>query len=484
MAVGGTSVTFAQPGLDETPLEARMKEFARVVSTGSRADIEQMVLESFGPQMQAIPMADHMNVLMSYHDMTRGLDFYQLNSSLPNAGIALFKNRLTGGWTSIFLGVEPEAPHRILGFQTADELHDTLPPDWRPPTLPPTELSERQIARELEAFMARLAHADVFSGAVALAKDGRIVFARAYGEADKTFGITNRTDTRFNLGSMNKMFTAVAIAQLVERGHLSYDDPLSKFLPEFPDPEAAKEILIKHLLSHTSGMGMWWTARYLETEKNAFRTVDDMMKWAANDENRQFEPGTRYQYSNTAFVVLGKVIEQVTGMTYYDYVRENIYEPAGMQHTESYELDRVNPPLATGYEKLFDAEGNPWFRSNVYVNPVRGGPHGGGYSTVEDLVKFDRALRSGRLLKPESVRTLQTAKPELNATRYGYGFDVNDDLGIAGHSGGGAGNSNNMDMFLRSGWTAVVLANYTETSLQVLAPVANKMRELLAGQTN
>lgn len=480
LTLSAAPVTFAQPATGETPLETRAKEFARAVSSGAPRELEQLASASFGEPMQAIPMPAHMNVLMSYHDMTRGLDFFRLNSSVPNSGIALFRNRLTGGWTSIFVAVEPQVPHRIVAIRAADELHDTLPPNWRPPKTPPRERSERQIARELGAFMTRLAEADVFSGAVALAKDGRIVFEAAYGEADKSFGIANQTETLFNLGSMNKMFTAVAIAQLVERDQLSYEDPLAKFLPEFPDAETAKKIRIEHLLSHTSGMGMWWTARYLETEKTRFRTVDDMLSWAANDENRQFEPGARYQYSNTAFVVLGKIIEHVTGMTYYDYVRENIYEPAGMENTESYESDRVHPPLATGYEKLFDAEGKPWFRSNIYANPVRGGPHGGGYSTVRDLVSFDRALRSGVLLRPENVRTLQTSKPALNAMRYGYGFDVDDELGIVGHSGGGAGNSNNVDMFLRTGWTAVVLANYTESSLQVLAPVVNKMRELVA----
>jgi CubicO group peptidase (beta-lactamase class C family) len=181
-------------------------------------------------------------------------------------------------------------------------------------------------------------------------------------------------------------------------------------------------------------------------------------------------------------VVLGKVIEKVSGMTYYDYVRESIYKPAGMQSTDSYELDRVNPNLAVGYEKTFDVQGKAWFRSNVFVNAVRGGPHGGGYSTIEDLVRFGEALRSGKLLKSENVRVLQSTKPELDSTRYGYGFTVNEERGIVGHSGGGAGNSDNFDMFLRSGWTAVVLSNYTETAFDVCAPVVDKMRELVVAR--
>ena len=455
------------------PAEGRSKEFAQAVSTGSPDALKRLVADSFSEGMQRLPMTAHMNILMSYWDMSHGLDFYRAQSSEPDSVVALFKNRLTGGWNAVYVRVDSQAPYRIVSVQ---------PRIPEPPDQSERALSDRQIARELGDLMKRLAAADTFSGAVALARDGRIIFEGAYGQGDKNAGTANRTDTKFNLGSMNKMFTAVAIAQLVERGQLSYDDPLARFLPDFPDADTAKKIKIKNLLSHTAGLGMWWGPHYRETSKDSFRTVDDMIKWASGDENHQFEPGARYQYSNTGFVVLGKVIEKVSGMTYYDYVRENIYKPAGMESTDSYELDRVNPNLAVGYEKVFDGQGKPWFRNNVFVNFVRGGPHGGGYSTVEDLVRFGEALRSGKLLKSENVRVLQSAKPELGSTRYGYGFDVNEERGIAGHSGGGAGNSDNFDMFLRSGWTAVVLSNYTETAFDVCAPVVDKMRELVAAR--
>jgi CubicO group peptidase (beta-lactamase class C family) len=266
----------------------------------------------------------------------------------------------------------------------------------------------------------------------------------------------------------------------VERGRLTYDDQLSKFLPDFPDAVSAQKILIKHLLSHTAGLGMWWGPRYQQSAKDSFRTVDDMIKWAAQDEKTTlFEPGTKYQYSNTGFVVLGKIIEEVSGMNYYDYIRENIYRPAGMINTDSYELDRITPDRAIGYQKSFDAHGKAFFRNNLYTNSVRGGPHGGGYSTVEDLLKFDRALRSGKLLRPQNLQMLLTAKPDLGATSYGYGFDVDELRRIVGHSGGGVGNSNNLDMFLGSGWTGIVLSNYTESAFEVSRPVVLKIRELV-----
>src|SRR6185295_16380809 len=155
---------------------------------------------------------------------------------------------------------------------------------------------------------------------------------------------------------MNKMFTSVAIALLVERGKLSFDDPLSKFLPDFPTKEAAEKIRIKHLLTHTSGLGSYFNQKFIESSRARFRTVDEFMT-LAKDEKLAFEPGTRWAYSNTGMLVLGKVIEVVTGGSYFDYIRENVYKPAGMVNSESYELDLVNPNLAVGYEKEFTAAG-------------------------------------------------------------------------------------------------------------------------------
>ena len=126
---------------------------------------------------------------------------------------------------------------------------------------------------------------------------------------------------------MNKMFTAVAIAKLVERGKLSFDDPLSKFLPEFPDRESAEKIKVKHLLSHTAGLGPYFSKAWQESSRALYRTVDAQMKRAAADEKLLFEPGTRHRYSNTGMLVAGKVVEIASGQDYYEYVREHIYSP-------------------------------------------------------------------------------------------------------------------------------------------------------------
>jgi CubicO group peptidase (beta-lactamase class C family) len=427
------------------PAARRVQELARVISVGSRAEAKKYATENYGPEFLKMPMDNHLGFISRLHDLTRGLEFHSFQEVKPTEATALFKSKLTGSWVALLVRVEAEAPHRITGIGQ----RQPKPPAGEASTKP---LGDAEKARELDAFVKKLADADVFSGAVLLARDGRVIYKKAFGEANKDFNAPNRADTKFNLGSMNKMFTAVAIAQLVERGKLSFDDPLSKFLPDFPTKEAAEKIKIKHLLTHTSGLG--------------------------KDEKLQFEPGTKWSYSNTGMLVLGAVVEKVTGQSYYDYVRENIAKPAGMVNTDCYELDYVNPNLAVGYEKEYTDAGVR-FSNNIFKHVMRGGPAGGGYSTVEDLLRFDAALRAGKLVSAEMVKTLLAPKPEVNSPRYGYGFGLDPEKQIYGHSGGFPGISSNLDMFWSNGYTAVVMSNYGGGAF----PVTEKMRELvLAGQ--
>jgi len=135
-------------------------------------------------------------------------------------------------------------------------------------------MTDDLIAQELDAYLRELSGKDGFSGSVLLARHWQPIYKNAFGLANKDFDVPNRIDTKFNLGSMNKMFTAVAIAQLVERGELSFDDQLSKYLPEFPHREAAEKIRIKHLLTHTSGLGTYFNKKFIRLSKALLRTVD------------------------------------------------------------------------------------------------------------------------------------------------------------------------------------------------------------------
>ena len=451
----------------QSPAEMRAREIAQLISAGDRAAIRKYAAENFGGQMQNLPMEQHLNFFLWEHDQSRGLEISGVQDAGANEATLLVKSKLTGDWQALRVVVDPAPPHKVTGIGRRAP---------KPPTGDARKLSDKEIARELETFAKKLADADVFSGTILLAHNGEVLYKGAFGIANKDFNAQNRIDTKFNLGSMNKMFTAVAIAQLVEKGKVSFDDPLAKFVPDFPNENAAKKIQIKHLLSHTAGLGGYFSDRYDSMSREKLRTVDDMMNLARQDEKEvRFEPGSRWAYSNTGMLVLGKVIEVASGQSYFDYVRDNIYKPAGMTNTDAYELDRVNPNLAVGYNKRFTDTGVEW-SNNVFSHVLRGGPQGGGYSTVEDLLKFDQALRSGKLVSAETLKILTSPKPELNSPNYGYGFQADVARNVAGHGGGFTGINSNLDMYLGAGWSAIVMSNYSRGA----GPIQAKMRTLIA----
>ncbi len=453
---------FAQ---DPTAAERQGRAYIEALSTGDRAKVRSFVEANFTGGLLGMPMEQHLSIASSHYDSSRGYEVVSVQEAASDVTTLLLKNKLTGLYAAMFFSVEDKAPFKIKGIGN------------RPPKAPAAvvrNLDNTAISKELDGFLKRLADADVFSGAVLLAKDGVPVYKGVYGTANKDYGVPNKIDTKFNLGSMNKMFTGVAIAQLVEKEKLSFDDPLSKFIPDFPDAESAQKIQIKHLLTHTAGLGGYFSKRYQDMSRANLRTVDDMMALAKQDEKLLFEPGTKWQYSNTGMLVLGKIIEIASGQSYFDYVRENIYKPAGMINTDAYELDKVNPNLAVGYHKTFTDNGIVW-SNNVFQHVMRGGPQGGGYSTVEDLLRFDQALRSGKLVSAAMVKVLTTPKPELNSPNYGYGFQANSAAGSAGHSGGFTGIHSNLKMYFNSGWTAIVMSNYSNSA----SPVTAKMESLV-----
>lgn len=470
LAMGAFSslIAIGLPRTDaDDPATRRTREILALINSGKPAEISAYVDSAFGGRMRGMPLSAHLDFMLSQRTASGGLTWVSALATGPDSAVSLLSKRLTGEVLALVIKVEPAAPYRVvlIGQQPT--------PPGAGPAVPRTA-TDAAMAAEIGRYVGRLAKADAFSGAVLVARGGKTIFAGAYGEANKDFHAPNRIDTRFNLGSMNKMFTAVAIAQLVEAGKVSFDDPLSKYLPSFPSPEAARKIRIKHLLSHTAGLGSYFNEEFDRSSRARFRTVDEMMQLAAGD-SLAFEPGTRWSYSNTGMLVLGRVIEVASGQDYFSYVREHIYRPAGMLHSDSYELDRVNPNLAVGYEKEFTPDGSLEYRNNIFMHVIRGGPAGGGYSTVEDLRRFADALMGGKLVGPAYVKQLTSAKPELNSPRYGFGFGVDAGTGTVGHSGGFPGISSNLDIFIGTGYVAVVQSNYGGASM----PVVDRIRALV-----
>jgi CubicO group peptidase (beta-lactamase class C family) len=276
-------------------------------------------------------------------------------------------------------------------------------------------------------------------------------------------------DTRFRLGSMNKMFTSVSIAQLVQAGKLKYTDTVADVLPDYPNKEAARKITIHQLLTHTSGLGDIFGPEFRQ-KKDSLREIKDYLQLFVNKPLR-FEPGTDFSYSNGGFIVLGLVIEKVSGQNYYDYVQKHVYDVAGMKASGSFPKDEKVPNLAVGYTRRGE-DGK--LVNNWDTLPWRGMSAGGGDSTVGDLLRFAEALRSHKLLNAQLTETVIIGKrqPGPNANRkYAYGFEEHFVSGhrVVGHGGGAPGMNGMLDVLMDNGYTVVVLANLDPPAAQNVA---------------
>ena len=297
--------------------------------------------------------------------------------------------------------------------------------------------------------------ADEFSGAVLIMRNGVTVFEGAYGLADREKKIANTMLTQFRVGSMNKMITAVAVMQLAQAGKLSLSTPLQHYLPDYPNTDLASKVTLHHLLTHTGGTGDIFGSQFM-ANRLQLRNVDDYLKLYGG-RGLQFTPGTQWAYSNYGFILLGAVIERVTGMSYDNYVAANILTPAGMTSTGAFPEDSLMPLRSVGYMM---ASGT--LVSNAATLPSRGTPAGGGYSTVGDFARFAAALQDNKLLDATHKALLLSGKVTMNpSSKYAYGFADNMVLNrrFVGHSGGAAGMNGDLMFEPNGGYIVVVLSN-------------------------
>jgi len=340
-------------------------------------------------------------------------------------------------------------------------------------------IRQAELKKFLDNLLAELIAKDEFSGAVLVAKDGIPLYRRAVGYAHKGFKVANRVDTKFNLGSMNKMFTSTAIMQLFQQGRLKLDDTVGRHLPDYPNQEVRDKVTIHQLLTHTSGMGQYWQEYFQSPKMLEIKSVADYDN-LANRNPLQFTPGEKFSYSNCGPLVLGLIIEKISGMSYYDYVREYIHEPAGMNNSDCYDLTAVVENLAMGYTKGAPmGRSYPEWRSNLDSHPLKGGPAGGGYSTVEDLLRFDVALRNNALLSAENFKLMTTGKvARTPQVQYAYLFQEKFVNGhrIIGHNGGAGGINSHLAMYMDLGWTVAIMSNYDPPAAE---RIAAKIEEFL-----
>ena len=373
----------------------------------------------------------------------------------------------------------------------------------------PKKESEQKQLEQLDVFAKKQAADDKFSGVVLVAKSGRPVLSAAYGVANRKTQSKINVHTKFDLGSMPKMFTAIAIAQLAEAGKLNYSDAIIKYLPDYPDKAVAEKVTIHQLLTHTAGFGNYFHPGFFEQRLS---TVKDYLAFVAKDPIVG-EPGSQYQYSNSGYVVLGALIESVSGQDFYDYIRDHIFRPAGMQDSAYYRRDEQVENMATGYTRgnglmilrpgdkpptrngsqptivmrkppdktsAQPGEASGLLKDTNDMRPFRGSPAGGAYSTALDLLRFAQALESNKLVSAHTLEVLETGKVSTRpgGPRYGYGFNEWHVLGhrIVGHGGGAPGVNTMLQIYPDLGYCVIVLSNYDPPAAE---DVAAKARDLL-----
>jgi CubicO group peptidase (beta-lactamase class C family) len=368
-----------------------------------------------------------------------------------------------------------------------------------PAVASPTGAGGDRIPRDLRpggAFdqrLSRLAAEGKLSGTVLLAHRGKTVLARAYGMANARTSVPNGPDTIFALASVAKLFTAVAVVQLAERGQVDFGQTIGAYLDGFP-AAVADSVTVHHLLTHTSGMGNFQESEEFRANVASWTSgaaMLDGIMGVIRKTDLLFTPGTRHHYSNSGFVTLGAIVQAVSGQSFYDYVREHVFAAAGMTRTDYYtrpqrltddRIARPYPLLPTG-ERVDALE-----RPDLFGTAFIGEPAGDAFASAPDLQRFARALAGSRLLGPayttlavtgkQPMRRNPTAPPGASTPLQAYGpiASIIGGQRVIGHGGGSPGAATAIDIYLDTGWVVVVLCNFGD--LNASAPVQQElMRE-------
>jgi D-alanyl-D-alanine carboxypeptidase len=385
---------------------------------------------------------------IGFREMTGGFDVKKVEESTPAKIVALVQERASDQFARMTVEVDATEPHQITRL--------TLQGTARPAEFALPHLSESELVTLLKTKLDE-AGADRFSGVALVAKNGKTVFTQAYGLSDREKKTPNSLKTQFRLGSMNKMFTAVATLQLVQSGKLDLKAPFGKYLTDYPNKDLASKVTIEQMLSHTGGTGDIFGPEF-DKNRLELKTLQDYVKLYGN-RGPEFEPGSRWKYSNYGFLLLGVLVEKVSGQSYYDYVRDHIFKPAGMTATASEPEEQMVAERSVGYTRFT----GPDLKPNTDTLPYRGTSAGGGYSTAEDLLKFATALQTHKLLNAQHTEMLTTGKVDTpgGGGKYAYGFSdsIFNGTRCFGHGGGAPGMNGELRICPGPGYVVAVLAN-------------------------
>ena len=490
LALGFVLGTPAHSADPESPL---MREVIEALNTGDQAGFERFAREHYSSAALAETPADEQaDALARIYVETGGLVLERIVAEHE-------------GWVQAEVHDSIGAVRYCATLRQVDQDGRTLASGFSLKGLYPggpalSDPTPREVAQSIGALAAGYARRGDFSGVVLLVKDDRIILHRAYGSASLAYERPMTLDTRLNIASIGKSITGTAIAQLVEAGRLSYDDVVGKYLPNYPDAGVRDRATVRQLLSHTSGLGPedYYQRPQWAAARPSLRSVADYLA-LVGDTPLGAKPG-EYLYSNSGYVLLGAIVERVSGQSFYDYVQHQIFERAGMTRALYHEMDAEDRDVATPLTNLFPKGEGYVFRlgrprSAVYELPARGGPQGGAYLTAADLFAFVRALRGGKLISADSLALMMTAQSQEGAGARGLAGEVREGLGLEvitqnghrlyGHTGGDLGVASLMYWFPDTGYTTIVLSNRDPRAARVIANVSRTLltRRTIGGAT-
>lgn len=438
----------AQPVIPNTPAGKAFGDWLSALDDANQPRLEQVIKD--------YRLADTAEDLMGFARQTGGFTLLRIEQSTPEAMTVIVGER------------DSDRIARGTFTLTTDAAGQLVKSTFEPRLMPRGDefaiprLTQADALKAVADRAAKSGAEDKFSGAYLIAQDGKVLAAKANGWSNREAKIPATLETKFRMGSMNKMFTAVATLQLIGARKISLDGTVGTYLPDYPNKEIAAKVTIRELLSHTGGTGDFFGPEF-DANRLKLKTHADYVA-LLGDRPPLFEPGSKDAYSNYGFLLLGNIIERVSGASYYDYVAKNVFAPAGMSNTASLPEDQPIPGRPVAYMKRKGS----WV-SAADTLPYRGTAAGGGYTTVGDLFKFAQALQDGKLLPGRLL--VDATTPHDHSGHYGYGFGV-DGKGMLqnyGHNGGAPGMNGVLTIYPALKRVVVALSNYGPPAAEDIA---------------
>nr|WP_255682805.1 serine hydrolase domain-containing protein [Dyella sp. 2HG41-7] len=465
------AATPLHPQLPDTPVGQLAGDLIRHINADTPEHIQAWAQTIMSASVAADDKAAFAAELASAARNSGGLEVFDVRSDPHQPGMleVAVKAHRNEQAALFWLAADTAHPDRLAQAMLVP-MDNPLYDQW-----PKGPVSHAQMGKQIHAVLDKLVSESDFSGCVTVSDGGQIVFDECRGLAERTFNVPVDHQTKFHIGSIDKMFTAVAIAQLVEAGKLSWNDTLAKLVPDYPDQAIAKKITVWQLLHHTSGLGDFLVPEFFEHSERYVNPAD-YVGFIARQPVLS-EPGKQLNYSNAGYMLLGRIIENVSGESYFDYIQRHVFEPAHMVSSGFDSVDEIVPGLAVGYYR--DTVFSQTWKADWLKIGYKSGPAGGGYSTNADLLRFAAALHEGKLLKSATLAKMFDDEIPFGPGAVGAGFDERLSHGrhIRGHQGGIAGTTANLEMVWETGAAVALTSNEGQSQHWLLA---EQIADLLA----